>query len=369
MSESFSVLLVTDNTSTRDTLSNLVPEAHALSCCSFADFERDVAGADLKNLLGLVVVLDATTTEEAAIRTLQGLSKKQPAPKTILVADGPDLRLIARALVYRATRFATLAMPRDDWSRLLTEAWHGDRPAAESLLGRVRARLPVRRDLYSFTLPHGQELTLEEAADECRKLGLSRDEIALQLRVDSSMVAAATASAKKYKNESLPDLGSLLGKLTARLPSSSLNSSSSDDTHNKTRTSRAIVGLLLVGVCSWLGWIWLRQPSEHCLAGTVTYNESSLPCGLIRFQPVDGGRILAGEVRGGRFSLKYSHGSHGGVYRVTVTGYTGEPVQVGPVVNPLGDRVFEETTVLESVPCDDTSIALAYARPELEQAD
>jgi DNA-binding NarL/FixJ family response regulator len=364
MSESFSVLLVTDNASTRDRLSDLLRQDHTPSCCSFADFERNASGVDLENLLGQVVVLDATTTEEAAIRTLRGLSKKQPSPKTVVVGDGPDLRLIARALVYRATRFATLAMPPAEWPRLLTEAWRGDRPTAESLMGRVRARLPVRRDLHSFTFPHGKELTLEEAIDECQKLGLSSDDIALQLRIDSSMIAAATTSAKGHKNKSLPDLGSLLGALTTRLPSSS-----SDDACNKTRTSRAVVGSLLAVICGCLAWIWLSQPSEHCLAGTVTFNEASLTCGLIRFQPVDGGRILAGEVREGRFSVKYSHGSHGGAYRVTVTGYTGEPVQVGPVVNPLGDRVFEETTLLESIPCDDTSIALAYAQAELEQLD
>lgn len=96
-------------------------------------------------------------------------------------------------------------------------------------------------------------------------------------------------------------------------------------------------------------------PRNIRLCGEVTHKGRPVKAGLIRFTPVgddtSSRRILSGSIENGRYEMLVSAGTKAGIFRVTISPYTGIAKQRGPVTDPLGDRAgpdIESTTELFS---------------------
>jgi hypothetical protein len=122
------------------------------------------------------------------------------------------------------------------------------------------------------------------------------------------------------------------------------------------RGSWGLRGALVFLACGLLLMQFVFNRHEQgSVSGEVTYKGKPVGAGLIRFTPTGQGgaarRILAGEIRDGRYRVRSGHGSDGGAYTVQISGFTGVPKQVGPVVDPLGDELFPSITRTVEVKC------------------
>lgn len=121
---------------------------------------------------------------------------------------------------------------------------------------------------------------------------------------------------------------------------------------------KAVIGLVAlagVAVATWL--VFNGQPQRSVVRGTVTYKGQPVKAGMIRFSPVGAGesprRIVAAQIKDGRYAVRSDWSSEGGTFRVTISGFNGIPTQRGPVMDPLGDRLFPDVTRSATLPRSD----------------
>jgi len=126
---------------------------------------------------------------------------------------------------------------------------------------------------------------------------------------------------------------------------------------NQTMT-RIVLGIIALAGLAVVAWLAMSGgPRQSVVRGAVTYKGQPVKAGTIRFTPLGNGSsprpMLSGSIKDGRYEIRVAAGSHGGTYRVTVSGFTGIPKQRGPITDPLGERLGPDSESIAELPCLD----------------
>jgi DNA-binding NarL/FixJ family response regulator len=291
-----------------------------------------------------LVVVDAVDTPCDSIALVRQLREARPQASVVVLGRSADLEVIARAVVAGASQFLLLSTPPDESAKAAKDLVAGKMPSEEGLFGRIYGAFPAPGGANGFFRTHsGKRLSTAESIKQCDQFGLTTDEISEYLKVPLNEVERVTKKARKVVRPSL------LSQIVPALLPMSVGSSASLSRRNLL----AILGLL-VAVWAVVGYL-RHDPRRHLIAGEVTYEGKPVKIGTIRFTPESRSGspspMVEGEIREGRYVVRPRHGSHGGTYKVQVSGFTGVPKKSGSVTDPKGDPLFPEVMRTALVPC------------------
>lgn len=291
-----------------------------------------------------LVVVDAVDAPRDSIALVKQFCEVRPKARVVVLGRSADLELVAKAIIAGASQFLILSTPPDESAKAVKDLVAGKAPSEEGLYGRIYGALPAPEGKDGFfRTPSGKRLSTDESIKQCDQFGLTTDEIGEYLQIPLNKVERVTKKARKVvRPPVLSQIVSLLVPLGAGaspLPSR--------------RSLLAILGLL---VAVWVATEYLRRdPRRHLIAGEVTYQGRPVKIGVIRFTPEgrsgSPNQLIEGEIREGKYVVRPGHGSHGGTYRVQVSGFTGVPKKNGSATDPKGDPLFPEVTRTALVPC------------------
>ena len=291
-----------------------------------------------------LVVVDAIDAPRDSIALVKQLRDARPHARVVVLGRSADLELVARAIVGGASQFLLYSTPPHESAKAVKDLVAGKPPCEEGLYGRVYGALPapVGKDGF-FRTPSGKRLSTEESIKQCDQFGLTTEEISEYLKVSLKEVERVTKKARKVVRPSvLSQIVSLLVPLGAGASPSPSR-----------RSLLVILGLL---VAVWIAIGYLRRDTRRqVIAGEVTYAGKPVKVGVIKFTPEgrsgSSSQLVEGEIREGKYVVRPGHGSHGGTYRVQVSGFTEVPKKNGSVTDPKGDPLFPEVTRTALVPC------------------
>lgn len=291
-----------------------------------------------------LVVVDAVDTPRDSITLVKQLREARPQARVVVLGRSADLELITRAIVAGASQFLLQSTPPDESAKAVQDLIAGKPPCEEGLFGRIYGALPAPggKDGF-FRTPSGKRLSTEESVKQCDQFGLTTDEISEYLEIPLNEVERVTKKARKVVRPSL------LSQIMPALLPIGAGSSALPSRQNLL----AILGVLLA-VVAVVGYL-RRDPRRHLIAGEVTYEGKPVKIGTIRFTSESRNGtpspMVEGEIREGKYVVRPAHGSHGGTYRVQVSGFTGVPKKNGSATDPKGDPLFPEVMRTALVPC------------------
>lgn len=275
---------------------------------------------------GPIVVLDTQMHEAAAVECLRQLVSKAPRTRVLVLGSRPDLGLVARSVAAGAWNYTVWPMATDDFLSLMTDMIENTAVSAETLFGRVRSRLPIRREPQgTYLMQDGSLLQLRDVVSRCHPIALSDKDLAGILGESIETVASLRDGIRPKITGSGGGSHLWAKSVTRRRLPPFKADTDAQDAGGKRVASPAIV-FAGIGVC--LIWIvmqmWAPQPpATYALSGKISFQGMPIPNGEIVFDPAgEFGQRRSARILNGRFQLEAKEGlAKDQVYIPRVYGY------------------------------------------------
>jgi DNA-binding NarL/FixJ family response regulator len=278
---------------------------------------------------GSAVVLDALQQSVSAVDCVRSVMSSHPDARIIVLGDRPDLGVVARFVRAGAWNYLLPYVGAPEFLEAVDGAASGRAAAADTLFGRVRACLPMRKVADgSFLMSDGSRLGLADVIKRCVSIGLSREEIADCVGLSVANVVSSKVSDQVPRRASGSAATNWLSEFVRGMAArdgaaaGSGRKAASED-GGLLRPELKILGIFVLAVFG-VSWLWTaRRPAVYGTQGTVSYQGQPIGVGEIVFDPQsENGQRRTATIKDGRFELPKKEGfSLGQSYLVRVYGY------------------------------------------------
>jgi len=225
-----------------------------------------------------VIVIDAIQYEDKALKVCRGIKAKYPSLQALVLAGRSDIASVAKAIRYGATNYFLLHTPVDELMEILAGALANKPAVADSLFGRVRAKLPIGRSPEgACQMPDGTSISMKDGILQCESLGLVQEDIATLLGMSAEQMTAIQTAASRTREGGLG--ARVLALLVSLLPNSDSSPPQVGHPCSALSSALGLLGVLVAGVIGWRLLFHPRgAPSQDrfvTLKGTVAYEDGT----------------------------------------------------------------------------------------------
>lgn len=285
----------------------------ALSCV--AATPEAICGA-LENDGDAVVVLDGLQQESAALDCARVVISRRPGTRVVVLGSRPDLAIIAKLVRAGAWNYVLPYTAADEFITVISGAVSGVPAESTTLFGRVRACLPSHLEGDGrFLMPDGQVISLHDAFERSKTLGLSTVEVAECLGVTPQALAwletAKRSNATGTRSGLFSGVADVLAKVLQVISVGQRSTGTASERGGRTwmRPEIGVVGLVAVTLLG-LSWLWSpRMVATYAVNGTVAFLGQPVESGQIVFEPEPGaGQMRSAMIRSGSFTIPKKEG-------------------------------------------------------------
>jgi len=267
---------------------------------------------------GSAVVLDALQQSVSAVDCVRSVMSSHPDARIIVLGDRPDLGVVARFVRAGAWNYLLPYVGAPEFLEAVDGAASGRAAAADTLFGRVRACLPIRKVADgSVLMSDGSRLGLADVVKRCVSIGLSQEEIAACVGLSVADVVSSKVSDQARRRASGSGATNWLSEFVRGMAArdgaatGSGRKAASED-GGLLRPELKILGLFVLAVFGVFitPWLWTtRGPAVYGTQGTVSYQGQSIGVGEIVFEPQsESGQRRTATIKDGRFELPKKEG-------------------------------------------------------------
>lgn len=285
----------------------------ALSCVAAT---QEAICAALEDDGDAVVVLDGLQQEAVALDSVRVVASRRPGTRVVVLGSRPDLALVAKLVRAGAWNYVLPYVPAEEFTAIVTGAVSRIPAEANTLFGRARACLPLRQEGDGrFLMPDGRVVSLQEACEMAKTLGLNTADVAECLGVPPQAIAWLETSKRSRP------VGGRSGLFSggAEWVATHLWKGSGEQRHaapagdgsgrSWMRPEIAVIGLVAVAL---LGLSWLLSPrsvATYAVSGRVAFAGQPVESGQVVFEPELGmGQMRSATIRSGSFTLPKKEG-------------------------------------------------------------